>query len=175
MKEIRYETPIEELKTLENSIFLAGPTVRGHQIHLQPSWRFEACKILKELGFDGNVIIPEFTDITKPDKDNEDWIVPWEYEGLKVAEYIIFWIPRTKELIGLNTNFEFGYWMARYKDKVIYGRPDGSYRNKYLDIMWQINDGFTGECADRRCIFNNLEDTCQEAVYCIDFINSIRK
>lgn len=145
MKEIRYETYIENIKEevgSKPSIFLAGPTVRGHQQHLQPSWRFEACDILKGIGFTGSVIIPEFTDITLADKGNEDWIVPWEFKGLCVADSILFWIPRTKELIGLNTNFEFGFWLRDPFQKVVYGRPDNSYRNKYLDIMYEaiLND-----------------------------------
>lgn len=159
MKEIRYETDITKNFDFNNSIFLAGPTVRGHQTHLQPSWRFEACRILKNLGFTGSVIIPEFEDVTKADKGNEDWIVPWEYKGLSNASCIIFWIPRTKELIGLNTNFEFGFWLAWNKYKMIYGRPEGSYRNKYLDIMWKEITKYSG--GD---IHTTLEGCCKEAM-----------
>ena len=156
MREVRYETPESEMFDGKPSIFLAGPTVRGHQTHLQPSWRFEACKILREIGWSGNVIIPEFSDITQPDKGNEDWIVPWEYNGLKNCDVILFWIPRSKELIGLNTNFEFGYWLNSLKS-IVYGRPDDSYRNKYLDIMYRM------EYGKDEMIYNTLEDTCVAA------------
>lgn len=156
MREVRYETHESEMFDGNASIFLAGPTVRGHQTHLQPSWRFEACKILKSLSWTGNVIIPEFSDITKADKGNEDWIIPWEYNGLKNSDVILFWVPRTKELIGLNTNFEFGYWLNSDK-KVVYGRPEGSYRNKYLDIMYKIHKG------PEAIIHNDLTRACIEA------------
>lgn len=175
MKEIRYETPIVEIsKTCAEmpSIFLAGPTVRGHQLHFQPSWRFEACELLKKNGFNGAVIIPEFEDVSKADKGNEDWIVPWEDEGLTNARVILCWVPRTKELIGLNTNFEAGYWFAEDFSKVIYGRPDGSYRNKYLDIMYQrvmekklrlYHDVLNIDSTYR--IYQELETCCAQAAY----------
>lgn len=139
MKEIRYDTPIGDFHSFSDkpSIFLAGPTVRGHQPHLQPSWRFEAVEILKQIGFNGYVIIPEFKDLTLADKGQEDWIVPWENEGLSVSDAVLFWIPRTKELIGLTTNFEIGYWLGLEPHKVFYGRPNESYRNKYIDIMFK--------------------------------------
>lgn len=158
MKEIRYETSIIELskEKLGDSIFLAGPTVRGHQIHLQPSWRYAACDLLRKYGFTGSVVIPEFTDITTPDKGNEDWIVPWENAGLVNCSRIIFWIPRTKELIGLNTNFEFGLHLGKHKDKLIYGRPENAYRTKYTDIMWGIETG--------KKIYNSLDLTCAATV-----------
>jgi nucleoside 2-deoxyribosyltransferase len=162
MNQIRYETKLSnvDFKNLP-SIFLAGPTVRGHQTHLLPSWRDLACEHLEVGGFRGNVIIPEFTDHSKADKGNEEWIVPWEYEGLCRADAILFWIPRTKELIGLNTNFEFGYWLAASFGKIVYGRPKDSYRNKYLDIMYlTIRDEYSYK---KISILDNLEETCKHA------------
>lgn len=157
MNEVRYETSLDNVDTSSKpTIFLAGPTVRGHQTHLQPSWRYEAIKIFNDYKFDGNIIIPEFSDVTKPDKGNEAWIVPWEYRGLSMADSILFWIPRTKELIGLNTNFEFGFWLGSNKKKVIYGRPEGSYRNVYLDLMWSD--------VKKDPIQNTLTDTCIAAM-----------
>lgn len=161
MIELRYDIPEKELKrtlySYENSVFLAGPTVRGHQQHLQPSWRFEACNTLKQLNYNGAVVIPEFPDTSLADKGNEDWIVPWEFCGLKYCRHIVFWIPRTKELIGLNTNFEFGYWLSQKRTDIIYGRPEGSYRNKYLDIMWQIDAANTEICT-------SLSQVCEKVI-----------
>jgi len=51
----------------------------------------------------------------------------------------MFWVPRTRELIGLTTNHEHGYWLAKFRSKILYGRPSDSYRNSYLDIMWQMD------------------------------------
>lgn len=134
MNEIRYETPIATVDWKQDSVFLAGPTVRGNQPHLT-SWRFEAAKLFREKGFEGNLIIPEFTSKAESDKYRYD-IPQWEYAGLINSHVIMFWIPRTKELIGLTTNHEHGYWLARDRSKVVYGRPDDAYRMTYLDIMW---------------------------------------
>jgi len=135
MNEIRYETPIEQIDFSQPTIFLAGPTVRGHQTHLLPSWRFLAASRFNNKGFKGNLIIPEFTDIKESDKYRYDLPV-WEFNGLTKSHVIMFWIPRTKDLIGLTTNHELGYWMARDRIKVVYGRPDDAYRIAYTDIMW---------------------------------------
>lgn len=136
MQTIRYETPVSAWTFLPRPwVFLAGPTVRGHQVHLQPSWRFGAVELFQKKNFEGTLILPEFSDIHASDKDRDD-LPLWEYEGLALSDIILFWIPRTRELIGLTTNFELGYWM-RHRDKIIYGRPDDAYRIRYLDILWQ--------------------------------------
>ena len=63
LREVRYETRQEDVDYSLSSIFLAGPTVRGHQPHLT-SWRPDAVNLLKQKGFIGNVIIPEFENPT---------------------------------------------------------------------------------------------------------------
>lgn len=134
MNQIRYETPMNAVNFSLPTLFLAGPTVRGNQTHLR-SWRFEAVELLKNFVFEGNVIIPEFTDKNESDKYRYDLPV-WENEGLSKSDVILFWICRTKELIALTTNYEFGYWTARDRNKIVYGRPDDAYRINYNDIMW---------------------------------------
>lgn len=164
--EIRYETPIDKVDFRYSTVFLAGPTVRGNQPHLI-SWRFEASRLFKQKGFWGNIIIPEFTDKTESDKYRYD-IPVWEFNGLSKCHIIMFWIPRTRELIGLTTNHEHGYWMARERGKVIYGRPDDAYRVSYLDIMWAEDAKRRGEevggihipCP----IYNTLEKTVEAAM-----------
>lgn len=155
MSEIRYETKMEDVDFTLPSIFLAGPTVRGNQPHLT-SWRFSAIEIFKSKGFDGNLIIPEFISKTESDKYRYDLPI-WEYTGLVNSDVILFWIPRTKELIGLTTNHELGYWMGRDRNKIVYGRPDESYRNKYIDIMW-IKDAERYTNPDTN-VYNSLEKT----------------
>ena len=85
--------------------------------------------------FDGQLIIPEFANRGESDQFQYD-IPEWEYYGLQNSHVIVFWIPRTRELIGLTTNHEHGYWMATEREKIVYGRPDDAYCIKYLDIMW---------------------------------------
>jgi nucleoside 2-deoxyribosyltransferase len=156
MEEIRYETPTDVIATIQGPvIFLAGPTVRGNQQHLT-SWRFAAIAEFKKQGYKGTLIIPEFTSKTESDKGKE-WIPLWEYAGLQRADVILFWIPRTRELIGLTTNWEHGYWVGRAQSKCVYGRPDDAYRMGYLDIMWKaaaINSGQTPPP-----VYNTMETT----------------
>lgn len=161
MREIRYEVPQHEVESLEGEvIFLAGPTVRGNQLHLQPSWRFAAVEEFRRQGFQGSLIIPEFTSLTESDKHRPELPI-WENAGLKRADCILFWIPRTRELIGLTTNFEIGYWIGKERDKVVYGRPDDSFRNGYIDIMW---DHINKEKETNTPRFNTLENTIAESI-----------
>ena len=69
IKVFKYEDSEESVREQkEPTIFLAGPTVRGHQPHLT-SWRFEAVELFKEKKFKGALVIPEFTSKTESDKD----------------------------------------------------------------------------------------------------------
>ena len=163
MNEIRYETPIEEVDPRIQTVFLAGPTVRGNQPHLT-SWRFGAAELFRSYGFAGNLIIPEFANRKESDQFRYD-IPQWEYAGLQMAQVIMFWIPRTKELIGLTTNHEHGYWMARDREKVVYGRPDDAYRISYLDIMWVEDFKRRGiPLKQMPPIYDTLEKTVEEAM-----------
>lgn len=138
MNVVRYGDRIEDVNREKPIVFLAGPTVRGHQTHLGDSWRLEAIRLFETNGFDGTLILPEFHDKFESDKGRYDLPV-WENDGMTIADIILFWVPRTKELIGLTTNFEFGYWLAKNRDKIVYGRPDDAYRIDYLDILWRLD------------------------------------
>lgn len=161
MNIFRYETPNEVVANIEGPvIFLAGPTVRGNQQHLGPSWRFEAIEIFEKLGFDGTLVIPEFTSKTESDKGRVELPI-WEHTGLTRADCILFWICRTRELYGLNTNSEHGYWLAKAPEKLVYGRPDDAFRIQYNDIM---HDRIYFELGTTRPIFNTLEDTINASI-----------
>lgn len=158
----RYEESSVYINNIDRpTIFLAGPTVRGNQPHLT-SWRFNAIEEFNKQGFNGDLIVPEFTSKRESDKGKE-WVPIWEYNGLKKADCIMFWVPRTRELIALTTNMEFGYWQAREPQKMIYGRPDDAYRMGYLDIMWKA------VAAENRLykpiIYNSLEETVSASIY----------
>jgi hypothetical protein len=160
MKVYRYENSVDEVSLIEGpSIFLAGPTVRGHQPHLT-SWRFEAIEEFKRQGYEGSLIVPEFTSKTESDKGKE-WIPLWEYNGLKKCDVIMFWIPRTRELIALTTNMEFGFWQGREPEKMVYGRPDDAYRMGYLDVMWKA---VAEEGRYEPLIYNTLADTISASI-----------
>ena len=171
LREVRYETLHDTVDYNLPSIFLAGPTVRGHQPHLK-SWRPDAVALLRAKGFTGNVIIPEFSVKTESDKYRYD-IPEWEFEGLQKSHIILVWLPRTKELIGLTTNWEHGYWVARDRFKMVYGRPDDAYRVQYLDIMWAADARNRQEQDPEHKyiaapIYNTLEKTVDAALnqYC---------
>lgn len=117
----------------KKSIFLAGPTPRGKEV---ASWRVEAIKKLEELGFDGVVFVPEYS--TWIPKENYEEQANWEREALTEATVILFWIPRSfPDLPAFTTNVEFGYWL--HSKKVIYGRPDGAPKTKYLDWLYKTD------------------------------------
>lgn len=117
----------------DKSIFLAGPTPRGEN---EVSWRIEAVKILEELGFDGLVYIPEYS-TWKPKESYVDQAM-WERNALTNATVIIFWVDRKiPEMAGFTTNVEFGYWLPT--GKVLYGRPEGSPKTKYLDWLYKTD------------------------------------
>lgn len=161
MKIFRYEdNPLEVLNFVGPVIFLAGPTVRGNQPHLT-SWRFEAIDLFSKCEFNGALVVPEFTSRTESDK-SKGWIPLWEYNGLKRADCILFWIPRTRELIGLTTNWELGFWMGKQPEKIVYGRPDDAYRIDYLDIMWKAT--FTDSPILPPTIYKTLFETIKSSI-----------
>lgn len=138
------------------SIFLAGPTPRSKEI---PSWRKDAINILEQLNFNGIVYVPE-CEFTRPGFDYTTQI-EWEWEAMEAADIIVFWIPRSEELPGFTTNVEFGYWLAKNKYKVYYGRPADSIKNKYLDKLYAhvFDEGKNGKP------FDTLNKLLYHAVY----------
>ena len=121
----------QPVMTGKTSIFLAGPTPRNKSV---PSWRPDAIKYLEDHHFKGVVYVPEYS----TGEPMADYIaqVEWERKALLNASVIVFWIPRKiPEMMALTTNVEFGYYL--HTRKVIYGRPEGSEKNKYLDWLYE--------------------------------------
>lgn len=118
-------------------IFLAGPTPRDKNVQ---SWRPDAIKILEKYNYQGNVFIPERHDkMYKLDYIDQ---VEWERFGLAISSYILFWVPRQfPHMPAFTTNVEFGYYIAKNPNKVYYGRPDNSPKNKYLDWLYFAETG----------------------------------
>ena len=163
INEIRYDYDIKKVDFSLPTIFLMGPTVRGNQTHLR-SWRFDAVDIFKKLSFSGNIIIPEFISLTESDQYRYD-IPLWEYHGLCYSTVNMCWLPRTRELIGLTTNHEIGYWMARERNKLVYGRPDNAFRIKYIDIMWEKDlERTVSTKIENQSIYSTLEDTIKASI-----------
>lgn len=134
------------------SIFLAGPTRRNS--NYMYSWRKEAIDILEKLNFKGIVYIPECFGDYQFDYNSQ---VLWERKGLENASKIIFWIPRKfPDMLGQTTNIEFGMYLARNPEKIIYGRPIDSEKNKYLD--WLYNYELS------KIPYETLEDVLKETL-----------
>lgn len=138
----------------EKSIFLAGPTPRTKEI---VSWRKEAIRILEILEFEGVVYYPEYDN----DQVKESYVdqAVWERKALQAATCILFWVDRNLICLpGFTTNVEFGYWIAKKGSRVVYGRPNGAPKTKYLDWLYQIEQ--------EKDISDNLEDLVLEAIIC---------
>ncbi len=135
-----------------HGIFLAGPTPRKKEV---PSWRPSAVAILEKLGYKGTVLVPE----------REDWTikfayedqVDWEHAGLLNAKAIVIWVPRDMETMpALTTNVEFGYWLAKSPEKIVYGRPPSAPSTRYLDWLYRKDTN--------RVVFDTLEATLKQAM-----------
>ena len=152
-----------ELVNYDNfeSIFLAGPTLRDSDYATQ-SWRAEAVEILKALGFEGTVYIPEFTDIEAMKNFDEEKQTRWEWEALANSSIIVFWVPRNNtDLPGFTTNIEFGRYITMCPDKVVLGYPPEATKMKYMDMLYT---NVTGRNAK-----STMEDTLKEAVEKLTF------
>lgn len=114
-----------------HSIFLAGPTPRSLKV---PSWRPEALRILEELNYHGQVIVPER--FVKAEHVDYDAQVEWENYGTENCSRLVFWIPRDlKTMPAFTTNVEFGRYVK--SGKAMYGRPTESPKNRYLDWLYK--------------------------------------
>ena len=47
----------------------------------------------------------------------------------------MFWIPRSKDMLGLSTNVEFGFLIS--KGKMVYGRPNNAFKCLFLDYLYE--------------------------------------
>lgn len=139
-------------ETIEKSIFLVGPTPRSKDA---PSWRVpEALGILKDLGYDGYVFIPEFKEAGRECEFDYHNQIDWETEGLNLADLIVAWVPRDlKTMPAFTTNFECGEWIK--SGKMIFGAPVDAPKNKYLEL--KADENFVPR-------FSTLEETLKRAV-----------
>lgn len=111
--------------TIKKSVFLAGPTPRTADVK---SWRPEAIKFFKELGFDGVIFSPE--DRNGVWKHSYTDQVDWEEQCLNMADCILFWVPRKlKTMPAFTTNDEWGVW--KDSGKAVFGAPEDAVKVHY--------------------------------------------
>lgn len=126
---------LDKLDSISNAVFLAGGTVRqkgdGSNNSSDVSWRFEAVKLLRDGGYVGDILFPEWYDNIKPDGWSYASQVEWELEGLYKATTILFYIPRDMEKLPcLTTNIEYGNFVDANNLVVI--TPKESEKNDYI-------------------------------------------
>lgn len=141
--------PVFALQRLPKSIFLAGPTPRDRATR---SWRPEALRMLQDLGFEGQIYVPETADWVP--HEHYEAQVHWEWEALNAATVVAFWVPRDLAAMpALTTNVEFG--MLVRSGKLVLGYPLYAQKMKYL-----------AKLAKRHGVpvFHDLEATLGEAV-----------
>lgn len=143
----------EAPESLSKSIFLAGPTPRSKRT---ASWRPEALKILKELGYNGVVFVPEYRNGIKNCSYEEQ--IEWEEAGLNVADCIVFWVPRKlSNMPAFTTNDEWGAW--KNSGKVVFGAPPWAVKVQYQKYYAK---------KLKVPLLDNLKETLQAALDIID-------
>lgn len=122
-------------ESFSKSIFLIGPTPRkGSGV----PWRMEMIKALEGAGYDGVIYVPEPEDGDWP--NNYDEQVDWERQYINECDVIVAWVPRNIETMpAFTTNVEFGEALAT--GKLVYGRPDGAPKTRYLDSRYKSEWG----------------------------------
>lgn len=122
-----------------NAIFLAGPCPRNN---FDEDWRYDAFKILQDIGFNGTVITPTNKYFNKmvsefgfSSEKARQLQVSWERTAMHIASVIVFWVPRSDKFPARTTNYEFGEWYK--KPNVLVGWPDGAEHNEYMECKLQ--------------------------------------
>lgn len=117
------------------SVFLAGPTPRDK---VTESWRPDMIETLKNGGFQGTVVAPEYKN-WKTKRLSYDKQVDWELHWLKKSHTILFWVPRNMKFFpALTTNIEFGEHM--HSGKVVLGYPTNAEHMEYFKTRAEMHD-----------------------------------
>lgn len=118
-------------------IFLAGPIERTQpgESKTLPKWRDEALLLLNASPHRVTVFNPEWND--RPSGWSYEKQVMWEIEHLRLADTILFWIPRRlPDLPAFTTNIEFGEWI--HSDKIVVGSPPDAPHINYLRLRCEM-------------------------------------
>lgn len=119
----------QELNIEGKSVFLAGPTPRSE--HVQ-GWREDVVSFFGEREFEGTVMLPEMENGWGTDFEYAEQI-EWELEAMERADIILFHIPRKIDgMPGFTTNVEFGYWLAKDKNKIRLSIPKRAEKCDYI-------------------------------------------
>jgi hypothetical protein len=132
-------------KVEKGGIFLAGPSPRKPT---KDTWRNRLIAKLEDTVFEGTLYSPEYRETNKK-KFNYDDQVEWEWEALHAAKTIVFWVDRKfPDYPAFTTNVEFGLYIAKYPDRIVYGRPEDAVKTQYLDWLYTKVTGKTDIIKD---------------------------
>lgn len=153
---------LESIPSRELSIFLAGPSSRDDVLSFK--WRSFAHHYLRQVGFQGIIVIPEPREDDWSFKDTSPTsIVEWEATRLLKVTLGFFWIPRHPvQLPGRVTNTEVGFLAgmayadpARFRQRIIWGYPLDAWKVK-SEHHWLSNVAGIEP-------FHDLKTMCQSA------------
>lgn len=124
---------LEEIPDSSPSVFLAGPTPRNDKVE---SWRPAMLEVLREVGYDGVAYLPEPRHGQWPRHYIDQ--MKWELEAISKSTWSFVWVPRNLDTLpGFTTNIEFGEMLHTRPDRMLYGRPDGAPKTRYMDQRYE--------------------------------------
>lgn len=138
-REVYYDDP--PLTKNQLSVFLAGPSSHA-------KWRGDAVKMLREGGFKGTIVIPEFRsgvfdksrfDDCKPStipgmSRSSELIMEWETQGIDNSTVLMVWMPYTgfddpRQWTGLSTRGESARAIICNRSGLVLGMPSDAFRS----------------------------------------------
>lgn len=148
IKVIYSDLDAKELAYSARSIFLAGPTPRSPDVK---SWRPEAIECFEELGYFGNIIVPEPQNGVWKHRDAQ---IDWEQYYLNRCDVVMFWVPRNMlTMPALTTNIEFGMYLD--SGKLVFGAPPEAEHVWYMQYCCKQRKISTGDSLHKTCELAN--------------------
>ena len=109
------------------SIFLTSPKASNSPA---TPWHHEAIGVLRQLGYDGVVFVPN-RDTNSSDQSDH---LEWELRAMHSADAIVYWLPpETESELDTRVTIELGRWI--HSHNLFLGHPDNGQVAPYLDRM----------------------------------------
>lgn len=120
----------------KRSIFLAGPS--RINASAKKSWRQKALDILEELGYHGVVYVPEICSDSTIQKVDLQYLNLWSRTVMDQCGCICFYMVRnlSKGVVGVSADIDFGLYMHKRPDKIVFGHPIWADCTGQLDYQY---------------------------------------